>query len=224
MSNNLFSDLVSVVKMNGERFDDVEAVVDAEKILIHDGTLPIVEGDKILRILPNGISETYLILHSQYWSTPDSSSMQDYYELDVQKENVIDRAKPSQQIIGTLIQGNMSGGNVQSVGFSNAPISQIVNDAELLLTEVNKAIDGINTVVKSELDGSELIDYIKLSDQLRDYIVNTSNPEPNRIKKLLTGLTFLDTANGSIELIYKIWPYIHVLVAISSELINRFPK
>ncbi|OOR59994.1 hypothetical protein BGP34_04095 [Bacillus mycoides] len=53
---------VSLLKQNGQCIDDIEAHIQSKVIFIEDISIPIEEGDKILRVLPNGLSETYLVL------------------------------------------------------------------------------------------------------------------------------------------------------------------
>ena len=61
MIENILTDTVTLIKSNGQRFENIKASVQSTKIFIADNTLPIEEGDKIERKLPsiNGGAKLY---------------------------------------------------------------------------------------------------------------------------------------------------------------------
>ena len=60
--SQMMNDRVALAKKNGERHEDIPALVDSKMIFLEDVTLPIEEGDRFERKLPNGIVESYLVL------------------------------------------------------------------------------------------------------------------------------------------------------------------
>jgi hypothetical protein len=79
-------DRVVWVKKNGEKQDNILALIQKDKIFMDDISLKIEEGDKIARKLPNGIEELYLITYIDYVSGFGGI---DHMEIDVEKEKAI---------------------------------------------------------------------------------------------------------------------------------------
>jgi hypothetical protein len=74
---------LSLVKQDGIRVNDINAHVQPTKIFIDDASLPIEEGDRLLRRWPNGLEERYLVLDRGYWDGP---GMRPHYQVKVRKE------------------------------------------------------------------------------------------------------------------------------------------
>ena len=68
MFNRMLTDVVSLVKVNGQRYDNIKALVQYKLVFIVDASLPIEEGDRITRELPNGLVESYLVLDRGFYS------------------------------------------------------------------------------------------------------------------------------------------------------------
>ncbi len=49
MFEHMTNDNVSLIKQNGEEFDNIKAFVQPNSILIEDSTLPIEEGDGMMK-------------------------------------------------------------------------------------------------------------------------------------------------------------------------------
>lgn len=103
---------ISLVKLNGQRIDGITANVQTKTIFIEDVALPIEEGDKLVRALPNGLVEMYLVLDRGYFGgtgnhggRPSLGAIGPHYQVKVQKESSI---KVAQQ--GTTIY-NLTGAN-----------------------------------------------------------------------------------------------------------------
>jgi hypothetical protein len=79
-------DRVAWIKKNGEKHDNISARIQKNIIYIGDISLKIEEGDKIARVLPNGIEELYLIKYVYWVSGFDGI---DHMKIDVEKEKAI---------------------------------------------------------------------------------------------------------------------------------------
>lgn len=84
---NLMRDKVSLVKKNGNKFNDIRADVQPEIIFIDDATLPIEEGDKLIRTLPNNLTESYIVLDRGYYE--GIGGIRSHYQVKVRKESAI---------------------------------------------------------------------------------------------------------------------------------------
>lgn len=79
---------VSLLKQNGQRIDGIEAHVQSKVIFIEDVSVPIEEADKIIRVLPNGLFETYVVLDRGYFDAV-SPRMGAHYQVKVKKETTL---------------------------------------------------------------------------------------------------------------------------------------
>lgn len=96
--DKLMKDVVTLVKPDGRRFENIKAKVQPEIIFIHDETLPLEEDDRIYRLLPNGLQEEYLVLdrgfHQKFHDIPGG------YQAKVRK--LTSRAKERAVTLETL--------------------------------------------------------------------------------------------------------------------------
>ena len=65
--SEFFNAKVTLKKQNGEEYTDIPASVQSKKIFIDDVSIPIEEGDHLVRKLPNGLEEYYLVLDRGYF-------------------------------------------------------------------------------------------------------------------------------------------------------------
>lgn len=89
---DLLTDKVSLIRKNGDIVDNIFASVQGRKVFMDDMNLKMEEGDKLIRIHPNGTEETYLILNLKYLLFGDLS----HIEIDVKKDTQIDLLKPQE--------------------------------------------------------------------------------------------------------------------------------
>lgn len=78
-------DTVQLIKENGEVYTDIKADVQKNKIFIFDNTLPIEEGDRLVRKLSNSLEESYIVVDRGYFEK--FHSIDAHYQCDVQKES-----------------------------------------------------------------------------------------------------------------------------------------
>lgn len=118
----MFSDFdkVTLLKKNGSQITDVKAIVQSNEIFIDDGNLPIEEGDKFIRILPNGLSESYLVLDRGFYDAWEGIDA--HYQVKVIKEMTreLTQASTTSFNIGTVY-----GSNVGTYG--SASVTNIFN-------------------------------------------------------------------------------------------------
>lgn len=86
-NSSIMKDVVSLVKPNGDRYDNIQACVTPNAILIGDTSLPIEEGDKISRILPNRTVENYIVLDRGFIT--GSEIIESHFDVKVEKENTL---------------------------------------------------------------------------------------------------------------------------------------
>jgi hypothetical protein len=133
MFEQLMRDKVSLIKSDGRRFDNITSNVGRESISIHDITLPIEEGDRLLRILPNDLEEYYVVLDRGYHQA--LASIPARYSVKVRKENKQDIKETASTIYN--LTGNNSRVNIQSNDYSN----NVQIDETNVFEELKKTIE-----------------------------------------------------------------------------------
>ena len=130
--SSMMKDKVSLVKADGRRFPDIRAHVSSTKIITDQGDLPIEEGDKFERVLPNGLVEAYEIVdrgfHAHWRSFPA------HYQCEVRKATALSRRE-------SPIVYNITGPNAR-VNINSTDLSaNIVNiSPENLFTELRRVL------------------------------------------------------------------------------------
>ncbi len=155
---DFMSDKVALVKQDGTRIEGIGAQV-GKKIMISDNTLLIEEGDRILRTLPNGLVESYLVLDRGFVQPPRMSSIPAYYSMTVRKESAIP-AVDSRSVVYNLYGAN-SRVNNQSL---DASVNMVSTTPEDLFAKLREAIA---TQVAEESRKAELLEHVAEMEQAR---------------------------------------------------------
>jgi hypothetical protein len=133
-------------------------------------------------------------------------------------------APPAQSVpqvtIGAIIQ-TMSGGNVQAVGHAQeSEISQVINDPELLRSHVQDLTDRLLNEVKPALSTDDYQRYFEAIQDLKKE-VQTKEPNPNLIKRLVRTIGLLGDVEGTIGLMTRLWPLIQVLLMLVAAKLSQ---
>lgn len=133
----LSNDVISLIKPDGTVVEGIKANVQPNLIFIHDEQVPLEEGDKIYRKLPNGLVETYVVLDRGYHS--QRSVLPGHYQAKVRKEGSI-KEQQYQSIINIY---NASGPNSR-VNINSTDNSVNINSNQsLLFEEIRGALESI---------------------------------------------------------------------------------
>lgn len=111
----IMKDKVALVKKDGQRFEDIRASVQRDKIFIDDASIPVEEGDTYERKLPSNIVERYTVLDAGYYE--GIAGIKAHYQSDVRKETKIEPQRQPTQVVYNLIGPNARV-NIQSVDTS----------------------------------------------------------------------------------------------------------
>lgn len=104
--SELMNDKVVLEKSTGKTYLEVPACVQPpDKIFIDDDSLPIEEGDYLIRTLRNGITERYLVIDSGYME--EFAGLQAHYQCKVKKVTKI----PERQQPNVVLNYNFHGPN-----------------------------------------------------------------------------------------------------------------
>ncbi len=140
---------VTLEKQNGEYYEDIEACVQTKQIFIDDATIPIEEGDIIIRKLDNGLVERYIVLDRGFFEA--QGGFPAHYQVDVKKESRIkveNENRPMESVVY-----NLNGANTRVNINSTDNSHNVVNmDSSRLFEELRAALNEIeNNEEKREL-------------------------------------------------------------------------
>lgn len=135
MLSSMANDIITIVKPNGEFFENIRANVQPEIIFIFDEKIPLEEDDKIYRKLPSGLVETYIVLDRGFYSS-SSHGIQGHYQAKVRKEGSIKEAEYKSIINVYNVSGNNSRVNINSTDNS----VNYVNDSSGLFEDIRKVL------------------------------------------------------------------------------------
>ncbi len=187
--DHMLNDRVSLVKKDGSVFrQDISCLVTKGRIQIHDATLPIEVGDHLIRNLPNGLAEDYIVDNPQLHSGLDDGP---YFIVDVHRS---DEKVASPQTIIEHVTAHISGNNPRlTVGIDNS-----VNIAnELQHSAVASFVEQVKSHISSlpEPQRSEIAVPLKLlEDEIR-----RGSPEPSKLQAALRSmLAIVENAGGNL--------------------------
>ena len=134
---HMMRDIVSLVKKDGQRIDNIRASVQSNKIITFDSQHPIEEGDTYERKLPSGVVEQYLILDAGYQSGIGGISA--HYQSSVRKNTKIQAPTAAQQVTYNL-HGENSRVNINSTDASTNIVNISSNEIFVKLEEAARTV------------------------------------------------------------------------------------
>lgn len=142
---NFPTEEIEIFDEYGKYIANVKGFFGKEYLTITDVSIPIVEGQYIIRKLPNGVNEKYEIINSKY--NKGNEDICDFYKLTLKKSTI--KNKETKTIINNIY--NCEKVNVDSI--DNSVNIKLNNSEELILNEIKKILDSIqeNNKEKKEL-------------------------------------------------------------------------
>ena len=133
--NQFARDVVTIVKPNGNKIENVMANVQAKKIFINNKTIPLEDGDKIIRTLPTGVTESYIVLDNGFYH--GGNGLPGGYQATVIKESAnSNSANPSNTIVYNI---NANNSNI-NVNPNNSYINNSIYE-ENIFTKIRTELD-----------------------------------------------------------------------------------
>ena len=142
---NFPTEEIEIFDEYGKYIANVKGFFGKEYLTTTDVSIPIVEGQYIIRKLPNGVNEKYEIINSKY--NKGNENVCDFYKLTLKKSTI--KNKETKTIINNIY--NCEKVNVDSI--DNSVNIKLNNSEELILNEIKKILDSIqeNNKEKKEL-------------------------------------------------------------------------
>lgn len=157
MFSDLMRDKVTVLKQNGEKYEDIQASVQSNKTFIHRSDILIETGDLIQRKMSNGGIETYEIIDPSFHE--GNSHIPAGYQIK-HKNLGLPEAEKAVQSITYNLNGHNSRVNNHSTDNSTNVVNEnsaVAEHIELLRAEINRLVQ--STHVKQ--DALEIVDAIE---------------------------------------------------------------
>jgi len=146
---SLLRDRVTLVKKDGTvAAKDIAASVQSKKIFINDTTLAIEVGDHILRSLPSGLDEDYIVTDPHFTAGGSLS----HWEIGYRRSGA---PLASQQTIINNITGNNARVNIQSTDNS---FNQVGANSEAIFDQL---IDTLRSQIGQAEVRSELVELVE---------------------------------------------------------------
>ncbi|WP_351189330.1 hypothetical protein [Shewanella sp. TB4-MNA-CIBAN-0142] len=159
--SDMHNDTVSLLKKNGEKFEDIKASVQPKQIFIERSDILIEPEDLIQRKMSNGGVETYQVIDPVFYE--QQGSFLAHYQITHKKLGLPEAEKAIQNVVY-----NISGPNARVNNNSTDNSSNVVNfnndlseAIEALKTEVNR----LNIPSQEKSEAIEVIDAIEVQCQ-----------------------------------------------------------
>lgn len=159
--SRLSNDVVKLVKTNGEVYEEISANVQPGIIFIDDSELPIEERDKLVRVLPNKLIESYLVLDRGYYAGVGGISP--HYQVKVKKESNIE-SKKTEALIQVFHMGDNSRVNNNSTDNST---NTVFNSTNTIFDEIKNALNEVSDAEEREMLKT-LIDDLKSNNNKKE--------------------------------------------------------
>jgi hypothetical protein len=136
---DLLHDQITLVKKDGTVFKEgVPASVQSKMIFIHDTTLPIEEGDHILRKLPSKLNEDYVVIEATYYK-----GYLPHWEIKFKKSG--GPAASVQTIVNNIVNNNIvynfSGHNARAnINSTDNSNNEVVENSEKVFSELAEVL------------------------------------------------------------------------------------
>ena len=164
---------VRIIKKDLTVIEDVEALVDRDKIFIDDSSLNIEEGDIIERLLPSGAKEQYLVIDRGFYR--GAHGIPDHYQIKVEKQSRYVKLSKG-TVINEYHINNADKINIQST--DNSTTYQITaNDISTLdtLRSLAKGLDEEAKIVSAVDEMQESIGKKTFAEKYNSFIQSIAN-------------------------------------------------
>ena len=138
MWSDLLRDRITIIGKDGNRYENLPAVVDVKKIITQEVNVPIERGDSIERELPNGRTERFTVINAHY-RTGHPGLIPDFYEITYEREGARPHQSKPQPITVHISDSPQSHVNIDSEDHS---INISYGNAGYLFDEIRDLLRG----------------------------------------------------------------------------------
>ena len=139
---NFLTEKISLLKSNGKVYENIPAGVHTECILVADVSKPIEYGDQIVRLLPSGVKETFVVTDPGYQA--GLGDIEAHYQVKYDRSERIKKTESTSQVTY-----NVSGPN------SRVNVNSIDQSTNIDASVVTSTLDQIREALQKEIEDSE---------------------------------------------------------------------
>jgi len=135
--SNFPTEKLKLIKQNSKQILELEGLVSTNNIMIEDASLDIEDGDHFERLLPNGRTESFLVLDNGFMRG-FGHGIPDHYQVKVEK---VTKTSPLNVTGSGYITVVNDGGKVNINSTDNSINVQISNDTQRIFEELKQVIE-----------------------------------------------------------------------------------
>ena len=139
--DKFLTEKISLLKSNGELYENIPAGVQTECILVADVSKPIEYGDQIVRLLPSGVKETFVVTDPGYQA--GIGPIEAHYQVKYDRSERIQKTESTPQVTY-----NVSGPN------SRVNVNSIDQSTNIDASVVTSTLDQIREALQKEIEDS----------------------------------------------------------------------
>lgn len=165
---------VKIIKQDQSVLENVEALVQREKIFIDDGSLNIEEGDIIERSLPAGNKEEYLVVDRGFYK--GAHGIPDHYQIKVRKQTAYTETN-TKQVFNTYNIGSAGKVNIQSTDNSTSTVNITANDMAIMdtLRSLAKGLENESEILKNIDEMQKNVGKPSFKEKYNNFVASVAN-------------------------------------------------
>ena len=165
---------VKIIKQDQSVLENVEALVQREKIFIDDGSLNIEEGDIIERTLPAGNKEEYLVIDRGFYK--GIHGLPDHYQIKVRKQTAYTETN-TKQVFNTYNIGSAGKVNIQSTDNSTSTVNITANDMTIMdiLRSLAKGLENESEILKNIDEMQNNVGNPSFKEKYNNFVTSVAN-------------------------------------------------
>ena len=165
---------VKIIKQDQSVLENVEALVQREKIFIDDGSLNIEEGDIIERTLPAGNKEEYLVIDRGFYK--GIHGLPDHYQIKVRKQTAYTETN-TKQVFNTYNIGSAGKVNIQSTDNSTSTVNITANDMAIMdtLRSLAKGLENESEILKNIDEMQKNVGKPSFKEKYNNFVASVAN-------------------------------------------------
>ena len=157
--NSIPTERVTLVKKDGQRFEDLRAVVQPNLIMTNNPKIPIEDGDQFERQLPSGVVDVFTVMDSGFQQR--FHSIPAHYQSKVRKNSAAVPPRP-RPVAGPQGVYNLIGSNARvNIQSSDSSTNVVSVESAVLFDDLREAIR------KSSLDSTVVQQLIQHVDAMQ---------------------------------------------------------
>ncbi|PCJ50486.1 MAG: hypothetical protein COA74_01515 [Gammaproteobacteria bacterium] len=149
MFSQFEKDKIKIINKAGVVYDNLKAGVQPKMILFSNASIPVEVGDTILRELPSGIEESFIVTDPGYFA--GVAGFKAHYQIKYKREDSLSKEKPEPSTVIYNVSGQNSRVNINSQDYSNNQINNSPEELFALMKEI------ISKEITDKKDKNDLI-------------------------------------------------------------------